>query len=74
MRWPDGPVCPHCGDPNRAYFLKPRNGQQDDLYGPCDLPAPLEVQGVPQALLGPRRDHLRAVPGSPVEVAPGRST
>jgi transposase-like protein len=24
MRWPDGPVCPHCGDRNRAYFIKPR--------------------------------------------------
>ncbi len=25
MRWPDGPVCPHCDSVNRAYFLKPRN-------------------------------------------------
>jgi len=24
MRWPDGPICPHCGDRNRAYFIKPR--------------------------------------------------
>ena len=26
MRWPDGPVCPHCESVDRAYFLKPRNG------------------------------------------------
>jgi transposase-like protein len=26
MRWPDGPVCPHCGEVGRAYFLRPRNG------------------------------------------------
>jgi transposase-like protein len=25
LRWPDGPVCPHCGY-GRAYFLKPANG------------------------------------------------
>jgi transposase-like protein len=23
MRWPDGPVCPRCGERNRAYFIKP---------------------------------------------------
>ncbi len=27
LRWPDGkPVCPHCGDPARSYFLNPENG------------------------------------------------
>lgn len=25
MRWPDGPICPHCGNKG-AYFLKPSNG------------------------------------------------
>jgi transposase-like protein len=25
MRWPDGPVCPHCGN-DKAYFLTPKNG------------------------------------------------
>jgi transposase-like protein len=25
IRWPNGPVCPHCGH-ERAYFLKPANG------------------------------------------------
>jgi transposase-like protein len=25
LRWPDGPVCPHCGN-TKAYFLKPANG------------------------------------------------
>jgi len=24
MRWKNGPVCPHCGDTGRAYFIKPR--------------------------------------------------
>ena len=33
MRWPDGPVCPHCGDRNRAYFLKPRNGNRTTTTG-----------------------------------------
>jgi transposase-like protein len=23
MRWPDGPICPHCGSINRAYTIKP---------------------------------------------------
>jgi transposase-like protein len=26
LRWPDGPVCPHCGSIERHYFLKPREG------------------------------------------------
>jgi transposase-like protein len=25
LRWPDGPICPHCGNKG-AYFLKPANG------------------------------------------------
>lgn len=25
LRWPDGPVCPHCGH-DKAYYLKPANG------------------------------------------------
>jgi transposase-like protein len=25
IRWPNGPVCPHCGSVNHAYFLEPRN-------------------------------------------------
>lgn len=33
MRWPDGPICPHCGDRNRAYFLKPRNGTRTTRTG-----------------------------------------
>jgi transposase-like protein len=23
LRWPDGPICPHCGTINRAYAIKP---------------------------------------------------
>src|SRR5438874_491896 len=26
-RWPDGPVCPHCGVIGTAYFLKPTTGR-----------------------------------------------
>jgi transposase-like protein len=26
LRWPDGPVCPHCGN-RKAYFLNPENGR-----------------------------------------------
>ncbi len=33
MRWPNGPVCPHCGDVGRAYFLKPRNGARTTSTG-----------------------------------------
>lgn len=33
MRWPDGPVCPHCGDVGRAYFIKPRSGQRSTSTG-----------------------------------------
>ena len=33
MRWPDGPVCPRCGERNRAYFIKPRNGHRTTSTG-----------------------------------------
>ena len=33
MRWPDGPICPHCGDKSRAYFIKPRNGTRTTSTG-----------------------------------------
>jgi len=26
LRWPNGPICPHCGH-DKAYFLKPSNGK-----------------------------------------------
>jgi transposase-like protein len=26
LRWPDQPICPHCGSINKHYFLKPSNG------------------------------------------------
>src|SRR4051812_37559341 len=25
LRWPDGPICAHCGH-DKAYFLEPKNG------------------------------------------------
>jgi len=33
MLWPEGPVCPHCGDVGRAYFLKARSGQRTTKAG-----------------------------------------
>ena len=33
LRWPDGPVCPHCGDRNRAYFIKVKNGYRTTSTG-----------------------------------------
>jgi transposase-like protein len=26
LRWPDGPICPHCGSIERHYFLAPKTG------------------------------------------------
>lgn len=26
VRWPDGPICPHCGSVGHAYFLTPKDG------------------------------------------------
>ena len=34
MRWPDGPVCPRCGDRDRAYFGRPN--QETDQIGFID--------------------------------------
>jgi len=33
LRWPNGPVCPHCGEANQATFLKPRQGQRTTSTG-----------------------------------------
>jgi transposase-like protein len=29
LRWPDGPVCPHCGEVNNAYRLIPKESKKD---------------------------------------------
>ena len=29
LRWPDGPVCPHCGEMNNAYRLMPKPSKKD---------------------------------------------
>jgi transposase-like protein len=29
LRWPDGPVCPHCGEINNAYKLEPKPPKKD---------------------------------------------
>src|SRR5689334_5290828 len=33
MRWPDGPICPHCGVVDNAYFLAPREGNRTTRTG-----------------------------------------
>ena len=33
QRWPNGPVCPHCGSVDRAYFLNPKNGGRKTRTG-----------------------------------------
>jgi transposase-like protein len=33
LRWPDGPVCPHCGVVDQATFLTPRDGQRTTSTG-----------------------------------------
>lgn len=33
LRWPEGPVCPHCGSINHAYYLAPRNGERTTRKG-----------------------------------------
>jgi transposase-like protein len=31
LRWPDGPVCPHCGSVERHYFLTPKTKDADNV-------------------------------------------
>ncbi len=33
MRWPNGPVCPHCGVIGTAYFIQPKNGHRTTSTG-----------------------------------------
>ncbi len=33
LRWPNGPECPHCGEVDRATYLKPRDGQRTTSTG-----------------------------------------
>lgn len=32
-RWPDGPICPHCGSVNHAYYLAPKSGARTTRTG-----------------------------------------
>ncbi len=34
LRWPDGPVCPKCGEVNNAYRLKPTDSKKDKHVRP----------------------------------------
>lgn len=33
IRWPNGPVCPHCGSVDRAMYLEPQNGYRKTRAG-----------------------------------------
>jgi len=33
LRWPDGPICPHCGEVDNATFLRPQNGTRTTSTG-----------------------------------------
>ena len=33
LRWPSGPVCPHCGSLDHAYFLEPQEGARKTRTG-----------------------------------------
>lgn len=33
IRWPNGPICPHCGAVNHAYHLEPKGGERKTRTG-----------------------------------------
>ncbi len=33
IRWPNGPICPHCGHTEKHYFLKPKSGHRTTKAG-----------------------------------------
>ena len=33
LRWPDGPICPHCGAVGNAYFIEPKQGTRTTKKG-----------------------------------------
>lgn len=33
IRWPNGPICPHCGVVNHAYYLEPKEGNRKTSTG-----------------------------------------
>lgn len=33
IRWPNGPICPHCGSVDHAYYLTPKNGYRTTSTG-----------------------------------------
>ncbi|MCH7586001.1 MAG: IS1595 family transposase [Acidobacteria bacterium] len=33
IRWPDGPICPHCGHDGKHYFLNPKGGTRKTTRG-----------------------------------------
>ena len=34
QRWPEGPICPHCGELNNAYRLQPKESKKDKHVRP----------------------------------------
>lgn len=35
IRWPNGPVCPHCANADKHYFLDPQSGYRETSTGKC---------------------------------------
>jgi transposase-like protein len=33
IRWPEGPICPHCANAEKSYFLKPQSGYRETRTG-----------------------------------------
>ena len=54
-RWPEGPICPHCGVINRAYRLQAKEGSTRPRPQGC-----LEVPRLPQTVQGHDRHRVDA--------------
>ena len=60
QRWPEGPVCPHCGVIDQATQLQGRRTVR-----------PLSVQRLPRAVHRDGRNRVRALQDAAQQVAPG---
>ena len=74
LRWPNGPVCPHCNNP-KAYFLTPKGDGRKTNKGKVTERRVVEVLQVPQAVLSDDGDDLSRLThsGEGLAVRGGRS-
>ncbi len=66
QRWPDGPVCPHCGSTKKPYSVTPRGKQKDiPTYRcserSCDLPFTVRTHSIFDGSNVPLRKWFQAV-------------